>query len=139
MSRLVGISAVMGVFLAAVVVFVRAREWNTYSPGSGEGRTASRVAAMLRSPLAWVLAFFLVVGGLFGAVLVYVGGTPEQQSMVASALLGGGALLFSLYVVYGTYTSGRSRGLPSAMAAMVSAWAFGALFVLAVTVKLLFG
>ena len=138
MSYLVGVSVVMAVFAVAVAVFVsRRRTWNGYTPSLDEGTSGLRDFA--GSPVVWALSFLFVVGGLLAGVVVAVSGTPEQQVLGAQVVGVVGAILFVSYVGYGTYLSSRSRGLTSAVAAMVSAWALGSLFVIAITVSLLIG
>jgi hypothetical protein len=138
MSYLVGVSAVMGAFLVAVAVYATGRRgWYSYTPSVGEG--TSKLRDLAADPVVWTLSFLLVVGGLLGGVVVFVAGTPEQQALGGQALAAIGGLLFVAYIGYGTYLSGRSRGLTSAVSAMVSAWALGSLFVFAITVSLLLG
>ncbi|WP_435347533.1 hypothetical protein [Haloarchaeobius sp. HRN-SO-5] len=138
MSYLVGISSVMAVFLIAVAVAVtRRRGWYNYAPDIGGG--TSMVQDLAGNPVVWTLSFLLVVGGLLGGVVVFVSGTPQQQAFGGALLAVLGGLLFVGYIAFGTYHSSRSRGLTSAVSAMVSAWALGSLLVLAITASLLIG
>jgi hypothetical protein len=135
MSYLVGVTAVMGVFLAAVVVFLASRAWKGYAPGDGEG--GSLLRSLKRSPVVWVLSFLLVIGGVAASVVVFVSGSPAQQALVSGVLVAVGALLLVGYVGYGTFTSSRAHGHTNAVAAMLSAWALGALLLFAITASLL--
>lgn len=135
MSYLVGVSAVMAVFLVGVVAFLGSRAWKGYAPDAGEGR--SRLQAVKGSPVVWVASFLLVVAAVAASVVVFVSGTAAQQALVGGILVGLGGLLLVGYVGYGTFTSTRARGHTNAVAAMLSAWALGTLFLFAVTASLL--
>lgn len=135
MSYLVGVSAVMAVFLVGVVAFLASRAWWRDAPEVMPTGSALRSAAS--SPLVWTVAFLVVVGAVAASVLAFVAGSAGQQALVGVVLGGIGVLLLVGYVGYGTYTSSRGRGHTSAVAAMVSAWALGALLLFAVTASLL--
>ncbi|WP_435360766.1 hypothetical protein [Haloarchaeobius sp. DFWS5] len=135
MASLIGASVVMGVFLVGVLVYLNAHKMRKYTPMAKDGEPLYR--RLSGSLTVWILGFIAIVGGLAGGAVAYVSVSPEQQGLVAMALGGLLALILAGWVLFGTYRSGRNRGLPSATAAMVSAWAFGALFTLAVAVKLL--
>ncbi|WP_257297536.1 hypothetical protein [Haloarchaeobius sp. FL176] len=135
MSYLVGVTAVMAVFLAAVVAFLASRAWKEYEPGDADGESFLR--SLKGSPLVWVVSFLLVVGGVAASVVVFVSGPPGQQALVSGVLVGVGALLLVGYVGYGTFTSTRAHGHTNAVAAMLSAWALGTLLLFAVTASLL--
>jgi hypothetical protein len=90
------------------------------------------------SPTAWIAGFLLmalVAGG--GAVLLVsdlalassIGGWTTIAAIFGVLLLG--------YLLYGTYSSARYRGLHSAHAVLLSLWLFGSLFLFAIAVKLL--
>ncbi|SDM78879.1 hypothetical protein SAMN05192554_107128 [Haloarchaeobius iranensis] len=125
----------MAVFLAAVVAFLGGRAWKGYTPEGGDG--GSLLHSLKGSPLVWVLSFLLVVGGVAASVVVFVSGPPGQQALVSGVLVGVGALLLAGYVGYGTFTSTRAHGHTNAVAAMLSAWALGTLFLFAITASLL--
>lgn len=135
MSYLLGVSAVMAVFLVGVVVFLASRAWRGYEPGDESDR--SRLQALTASPTAWTLSFLLVIAVVAGSVVLFVAGSAEQRALVGGVLAAIGGLLLVGYVGYGTYTSSRNHGHTSAVAAMVSAWALGTLFLFAITASLL--
>jgi hypothetical protein len=135
MSYLVGVSAVMAVFLVAVVAFLASRAWKGYAPGDGGGESLLR--SLKGSPVVWVFSFLLVVGAVAASVVVFVSGSPAQQALVSGVLVGVGALLLVGYVGYGTFTSTRAHGHTNAVAAMLSAWALGVLLLFAITASLL--
>lgn len=90
----------------------------------------------LSGPTGWILGFVLLVAGAIGGAVAFVGGFGIGSSVGSTALVA--VLLAGLfgYVLFGTYTMARSRGLPSAHAAGVSMWAGGAVVVLGIAVKL---
>ncbi|WP_440989820.1 hypothetical protein [Haloarchaeobius baliensis] len=135
MSYLVGVSAVMAVFLVGVVAFLASRAWKGYAPESSTD--GSLLRSLTGNQLVWVLSFLLVVVAVAASVVVFVSGTAGQQAIVSAVLVGVGALLLVGYVGYGTFTSSRARGHTSAVAAMLSAWALGALLLFAITASLL--
>ncbi|WP_435335146.1 hypothetical protein [Haloarchaeobius sp. TZWWS8] len=138
MANLIGASIVMAVFLLVVVVALASRSNRSYTPSFGDAET-SGMRALVNSPIVWILGFFAIVGVPLGAAVAYVSVSPEQRGMVAIALGATLALVLAGWVLVGTYQSSKTRGLPSSLAAMVSAWAFGTLMTLAVAVKLLVG
>ncbi|WP_256299767.1 hypothetical protein [Haloarchaeobius salinus] len=135
MSYLVGVSAVMAVFLVVVVAFLASRAWKEYVPDGGAESSVLR--SLKGSPLVWVLSFLLVVAAVATSVVVFVSGSAAQQAVVGGVLVGVGALLLVGYVGYGTFISTRARGHTNAIAAMLSAWALGALLLFAITASLL--
>jgi hypothetical protein len=129
-------SLLTGALLLAVWVLVlRMENWRYYEP-SNDGRENSRADAG-DSIGAWVAGFLglaLVVGG--GAVLLVSDASLAAAvgSWVALVALFG--VLLGAYLLWGTYSSARFRGLPSAHAALVSAWLFGILSVAVIAIKL---
>lgn len=125
-----------GLLLAVWTLIARMENWRSYDPAP----TVSTGGAgdWLNSPTVWTAGFFLlalVVGG--GAVLLVSDASllGSVSSWVALAAMFG--VLLVGFALWGTYSSVRHRGHHSALAVMVSAWLFGALFVTAITVKLL--
>lgn len=135
MSYLVGVSAVMAVFLVVVVAFLASRAWKEYVPDASAD--SSVLQSLKGSPLVWVLSFLLVIAAVAASVVVFVSGTAGQQALVGGVLAGVGALLLVGYVGYGTFTSSRAHGHTNAIAAMLSAWALGTLLLFAITASLL--
>jgi hypothetical protein len=129
---------VTGALLLTVWVLVtRMENWRSYELSTPN--LAGDQGSLADSPAAWTAGFLLmtlVAGG--GAVLLVsdvelaaaVGGGVAIAGVFGAFLLG--------YLIYGTYDSARSRGLHSAQAALLSAWLFGSLIVVAIAAKLLF-
>lgn len=129
---------VTGALLLAVWVLVlRMENWRHYE-SSNDRHSHSRTDAG-ESVGAWIAGFLilaLVAGG--GAVLLVSDASLAASvgSWVALAAVFG--VLLGAYLLWGTYSSARFRGLPSAHAALVSAWLFGILSVAAIAIKLVF-
>ncbi|NHN61344.1 MULTISPECIES: hypothetical protein [Halorussus] len=130
-----------GAVLLAVWAFVgRMENWRSYDPADGTARDLPRSADASESVGTWIAGFFalvLVAGG--GAVLLVsdAGFAAAVGSWTAIALVF--AVLLVGFLLWGTYSSARFRGLASAQAALLSLWVFGSLFVAGVTVKLVLG
>lgn len=139
---------VTGAALLAVWAFVaRMENWRSYDPATGgaasggprDADSAVRGADSSESVGAWVAGFLgmvAVAGG--GAVLLVSDAalTAGLGSWVALAAVFG--VLLGAFLLWGTYSSARHRGLPSAHAALLSAWLFGVLFVVGVAANLVF-
>ncbi|WP_135827168.1 hypothetical protein [Halorussus ruber] len=141
------VSAILtGALLLAVGTLVlRIENWRRYElagvAGTG-GRASADGGRSARasgddSVGAWVAGFLALVaiaGG--GAVLLVsdAGVASAVGSWLALAVVFG--VLLGAFLLWGTYNSARFRGLPSAHAALVSAWLFGTLFVTGIAVKL---
>ena len=128
---------VTGALLLAVWVLVsRMENWRSYELSGvnlgGEG------GSLADSPAAWTAGFLLMVLVAGGGALLLVSDAEFAASvggwMAVAAIFG---VLLVGYLVYGTYDSARSRGLHSAQAALLSAWLFGSLIVVAIAAKLL--
>ncbi|WP_435181854.1 hypothetical protein [Halorussus sp. AFM4] len=131
-----------GAVLLAVWAFVvRMENWRRYDPADGGTvRDLPRSAGDSGSMGAWIagfLAMILVAGG--GAVLLVSDAAfaAAVGGWTAVALVFGGLLVG--FLLWGTYSSARFRGLASAQAALLSLWVFGSLFVAGVAVKLVLG
>lgn len=127
-----------GALLLAVWVLVsRMENWRSYELATANlGRDRGSLAD---SPAAWTVGFVLmalVAGG--GAVLLVsdasIGAAVGGWTTIAGVF---GVLLLG-YLLYGTYSSARHRGLHSAQAALLSAWLFGSLVLVVIAAKLLF-
>ncbi|SFR68985.1 hypothetical protein [Halogeometricum limi] len=135
------VSFVLGLGLLSVVVLLTGRGWRTYSVAGG-WTTRPRPSALARgadSPAVWTAAFVAVTLAFGGAAILFVGGTEIPEGMAAMGgvvLVGLATLVFGSYVFYGTFVSARNRGLKNSQAALLGAWAIGALFLVAVTLKL---
>jgi len=91
------------------------------------------------SVAAWSVAFFLLLLVAGGGAVVLVSGASLPTAVSPVALVGlFGALLVG-YLLWGTYQSARFRGLRSSQAALLSAWLFGTLFLVAIVVELVTG
>ncbi|WP_135854247.1 hypothetical protein [Halorussus salinus] len=130
---------VTGVALLAVWAFVvRMEDWRHYDPASaGSGGSAPADATRATdSVAAWAAGFFLLVLVVGGGTVLLV----SDAALVAGVGWMGLALAFGAllvgFLLWGTYSSARFRGLQSAQAALLSAWVFGSLFVAAIVAKL---
>ncbi|WP_267642752.1 hypothetical protein [Haloarchaeobius amylolyticus] len=138
MSHFTGAALVMGGFLAAVFVLASVRRQAGYTPTFG-AKTDPGWQQLLQSQLVWTLGFFFILGGVAAGAVAYVSADPSGQATLQWLLIVATGGVLASWVVYGTYRSSKNRGLTSATAAMVSAWAFGILFVLVIAVKLIVG
>ena len=137
-STYIASALVTGCLLLGVLLLAsRLEDWREYDLALPE--TRSRTAELADSPAAWTAVFLLaalVAGG--GAVLL-VSDIPFMAALGGSwvpivAVFG---VLLGAYLLWGTYSSARFRGLHSAQAALLSAWLLGVLFVAAVAGKLI--
>jgi archaellum biogenesis protein FlaJ (TadC family) len=122
---------VMAVLALVVVAFTATgRDWKHYTPAISppEGDTLSRLA---NSTLAWVLAFFVIVGLGIGATLVALGGGST------TFLVGVVGLLVLGFLVLGIYAAGRSRGHPHSTAVGEAILTLSVLFLVVLTAYLL--
>ncbi|WP_435363355.1 hypothetical protein [Haloarchaeobius sp. DYHT-AS-18] len=138
MSHFTGAALVMGGFLAAIFVLVSVREKASYTPKFG-AREGPGWHELLNNQLVWTLGFFFILGGIGAGAVAYVGADAAGRATLQWLLVVATGGLFAGWIVFGTYRSSKNRGLTSATAAMVSAWAFGVLFVLVIAVKLIVG
>lgn len=134
---------VTGILLLGVWAFLaRIEDWRRYQPAStlpqpDRGGDTGGSARSDDSTTAWIVGFLLLtlsVGG--GAVLIvsdpsFAAGVGEWVAV--SVAFG---LMLLGFLLWGTYSSARHRGLPSAHAALLSAWLLGSLSVTAIAVKL---
>jgi hypothetical protein len=129
---------VTGVLLLAVWMLVlRMENWRQYEPAGAEERRYDRSSGDGDSVGAWIagfLALTLVAGG--GAVLLVSDASLAAAAGSWVALVALFGVLLGAYLLWGTYSSARFRGLPSAHAALVSAWLFGILSVAVIAIKL---
>lgn len=133
-----------GLFLVGLVVaLARARQWKSYTQAvSGPGRGESALAMfseMARTPLAWTVAFLLLVFGAGAGAIAFVTGPSLPPVVSQGAGVGIAAVSLSLlgvYLFWGVYHSARYRGLKSAQAAAVGLWLFGILLVAAIVLQL---
>lgn len=123
--------ALMGV-IALVVIGATAtgRDWHRYTPEIGR-EDVDPLTALSRSPLAWVLTFFLLIALALGAVFAALsgGGTTLFVALAGFLVLG--------FLLLGVYGAGRSRGHPHAYAVGEAVIAFGFLVLVALTAFLL--
>lgn len=138
-AYLVSALATGGLLLAVWAFVARAQDSRRYVPATGGGGRVARSGT--DSTAAWTAGFVLLALGAGGVAVALV-----SDAAIGSALGGGwvalvallGALLVA-YLLWGTYQSARFRGLRSSQAALLSAWLFGTLFLLAVVAKLVTG
>lgn len=135
----------MGLFLVAVVAFLRLAERREYSPSlsGGESSPAATLRRTTDSPTTWIVVFLLATFGVGLASVAYVGGLVPAESAVvdvAGPVLGVVvAVLVGGYLLWGAYSTARARGYQNAAAVMVSSWVLGLLFVMAIAAYLLTG
>lgn len=130
-------TALMGLFLVAVLVFLRAADWKHYSPRSEEGGLAALAEDLAGSEAVWFLTFLGLVLVFGGGTLAYVGVLGFGSSATWGLVLAGVAVLtVGGYVLIGSYWSARSRGKPSSLALGEGAAVLGLLAIAAVAVKL---
>lgn len=129
---------VTGTVLLVVWAFVaRMENWRYYDPTAEANAEATRRTDGTESVGAWIAGFLLLVAVAGGGAVLLVSdaglaaGVGGWTALVAvfGVLLGG-------FLLWGTYSSARYRGLPSAHAALLSAWLFGTLSVAAIAVNL---
>lgn len=132
----------MGLFLVAVVAFLRLGDRREYSQtlSRGDSGLVAALRGATRSETAWIVAFLVVSFAAGLAAVAYVGGLfPAGAAAAGPVLAVVVALLVGGYLLWGAYTTARSRGYQSAAAVMVSTWVLGLLFVTAIAAYLLTG
>ena len=129
---------VTGALLLAVWVRVaRLADWRRYDPAPAEGaRGRTRSTDSGDSVRTWAAGFFLLVLVAGGGAVLLVSDAAFAAAIDWVALAVVFAALLVGFLLWGTYSSARFRGLRSARAALLSAWLFGSLFVAAVAAKL---
>ena len=132
-----------GLFLAGLVaVLARGRQWRSYTGGTigtpAGGDAYAVFAEIARTPLAWTVAFLLLVFLVGAGALAFVtGGLPSGVSQGAGVAMAAVALsVLCVYLFWGVYHSARYRGLKDAQAAAVGLWVFGTLLILAIILQL---
>ena len=128
-----------GLLLGVILLASRLEDWREYDFAVPKGR--SRTAAMADSPAAWTAIFLIVALVAGGGAVLLVSDFAFMAALGGSwvPLVGVFGVLLGAYLLWGTYSSARFRGLHSAQAALLSAWLFGVLFVAAVAGKLIVG
>ncbi|WP_137286183.1 hypothetical protein [Halorussus salinisoli] len=133
---------VTGVVLLGVWAFVaRMEDWRRYdSSASGGRRDPTDGTGVTDSVGAWVAGFLLLVFVAAGGAVLLVSDAAVASAVGSWVALAGmfGVLIVG-FLLWGTYSSARFRGLQSAQAALLSAWLLGSLSVAAIAVKLVFG
>lgn len=128
-----------GLLLGVLLLVSRLENWRQYDLAVPE--TRSRTADIADSPAAWTAGFLLLALVAGGGAVLLVSDAPLLAALGGSwvPLVGVFGALLGAYLLWGTYSSARFRGLHSAQAALLSAWLFGMLFVAAVAGKLVMG
>jgi hypothetical protein len=128
--------------LGVWALVVRMEDWRHYEPSTsgGGGRVRARSDDDGDSVAAWAAGFFLLALVVGGGAVLFVSDAAFAAAVgnwvaIAAAF---GALLVG-FLLWGTYSSARFRGLQSAQAALLSAWLFGSLFVASIVAKLVLG
>lgn len=135
----------MGLFLVAVVAFLRLTERRQYTPtlAGPRGGPVAVLRGTAQSEMAWIVGFLLATFVVGLASVIYVGGlVPENSGLVATAGRALGTILAVLlggYLLWGAYSMARGHGYQHAAAVMVSAWMVGLLFVAAIVGYLFLG
>lgn len=135
-----------GALVLVVWGFVlRLEDWRRYEPAPSEPRgdraLVSREGAGGGgdSLAAWTAGFLVLVLAAGGGAVLLVSDVALAASLGGwTTLVGVFAALLLAYLLWGTYSSARYRGLPSSHAALLSAWLFGSLIVAVIAVKLVF-
>lgn len=130
-------TVLMGLFLVAVVGFVRFSERREYAH---ETPASPGLAARLRGSVGtWIVGFLLLAAVAGGGAVLFVrtdiaAGTAQAAGAAFAAVI---AVSLVAYLGWGGYYVARGRGLGNAQAAAVGAWLLGLLFVAAIAVRLL--
>ncbi|WP_435157615.1 hypothetical protein [Haladaptatus sp. DFWS20] len=138
---------VMGFLLVVLgLALVRARDWQRYilpkqsGPSWSDGEAEFELLRTIaRNPTGWVLGFLVATLGIGAGAVLFVSGEAVPPSLRRNAWLLVVSLSVALvagYIFWGTYQSSRYRGLDSAQATLTALWVWGALFIVAVIVKL---
>lgn len=124
-----------GLLLVAIVAaVVRARQWRSYSAGwggdSGRDRGAA-IAELARTPLAWTVAFLVLLGVVGAGTLAFVigsipAGVSRAAGMALAAVVAAG---LCGYLFWGVHHATRNRGFKRAQAAAVGVWTLALVFV----------
>lgn len=134
----------MGILLIVVMTVVASmRNWRQYAPqpeaaGDGGGYAIPGESALsrgVRNPVTWFVTFFLLVFAVGGASVLFLDSSVDAWLIVGAIF---GPLLVA-FLFWGAYESARSRGMSNSIAAGVASTVLGALLLVAITVKLLFG
>jgi hypothetical protein len=139
-------AVVTGAALLAVWTFVvRMEDWRRYDTapvesarGGRRGRRSGgpRSDAPSDSVAAWAAGFFLLVLVVGGGAVLLVSDVTLLAGVGWLGLAAAFAAVLLGFLLWGTYSSARFRGLRSAQAALLSAWVFGSLFVAVIVAKL---
>lgn len=132
-------TVLMGLFIVAVVAYLRAEDWRGYSPrGEGPG-LAGLAEDVAGSPVVWILTFLGLLAVFGGGALAFVGGLPVGDPAVwGTVLIGFAALTVGGFAFVGSYWSARSRGKPSSFAVGEGVALLGLLAIVTVAAKLFF-
>ncbi|MEF8791297.1 MAG: hypothetical protein V5A61_14325 [Haloarculaceae archaeon] len=125
--------------LAVALVAVRWVDWRGYSPDSPE--RPGLLARAAGHPAVWIGGFLLLLAVFGGGAVAFVAGASlptETVNAVGTGLGVATAAVVSGYVFYGTYAAARGRGRPASVAVAEGTTLVGTLFLLAVTVRLVF-
>lgn len=140
-------TVLMGVLLTIVAVAIARvgnRGFSTAGTSSASGaggpdtlsRSAAAIGRAVRTPATWYVVFVVLTLGGVGGAIALVTAPPETVGVIGLGMGLVFAAALCAFLVWGIYQSGRYRGLGSAQAAAVGAWALGALMIAVITVKL---
>lgn len=124
--------------LAVVLAAGRMVDWQGYTPdAAGRPGLVSRAA---ENTTAWIVGFLLMLAVFGGGTVAFVAGVlPESLVNAVGLVLGvATAAVVGGYIFYGTYATARGRGRPSSVAVAEGTTLVGAMFLLVITVKLVF-
>jgi hypothetical protein len=124
--------------LTIAVAAVRWVDWRGYALDTPEG--PGLVSRTVSHPAVWILGFFLLLVVFGGGAVAFVAGVLSAAMVNAVGLVLGvaTATVVAGYVFYGTYASARGRGRSASVAVAEGSTLVGALFLLAITVRLVF-
>ena len=124
--------------LAVVLVAVRWVDWQVYTSDGPEG--PGMVSRAAGHPTVWIVGFLLLLVVFGGGTVAFVAGILSESLVNAVGLVLGAAAAAVVggYLFYGVYASARGRGRPSSVAVAEGSTLVGAMFLLVITVKLVF-
>jgi hypothetical protein len=139
-------TALTAVLVVAVVAWMmNGRQWYHYSPPAqdaaglpepADAEEGGPVGRLASQPAVQLAGFALLVVAALVVPVVYISAPAGTQPMAGLAIAGGGGALVVGYLLYGVYVAASGRGHPRSLAVAESATVGGALFLVAIVVRL---
>ncbi|MFC6975152.1 hypothetical protein ACFQL1_11585 [Halomicroarcula sp. GCM10025709] len=139
-------TALMAVLAVAVVAWLmNGRQWYQYAPPArdaaglpepADAADGGPIGRLASQPAVQLAAFALLVVAVLVLPVVYISAPGGSQPMVGMAIAVGGGALVVGYLLYGVYAAASGRGHPRSLAVAESATVGGALFLVAIVVRL---